>query len=269
MLKEILIRNSLMSLVKAHESLKDYQLCLAVWFNKSGSAVALNPTLGLPIANADEAYLLEVAPEFGFLKMTHAQANSYGLGHIKKLHHWMVSPEKLEEVLASDCKDIPELKEALKRGDYETLSIYPAGLTYRANNTFGQDFRLPDNAVEGWYLPVADFEKYKNTKQSPILNASASLAVLLLEESADFTHRKGIMLSRGYTGSWMPNTNDGMIQFSWYNDWKSEKPGFIVLKGGRAYSILGFESISKPSVSKTIRYPNADDIYVQVLLRVV
>lgn len=271
MLKEILIRNSLISLVKAHENLKDYHLCLAVWFNKSGQNAELNKKPETPIVSTDEAYLLEVAPEFGFLKMVHAQADSYGLGHIKQLHHWMVSPEKLETILESKCAEITELKESLNRGenDYQVLYIDQSKLGHLGSKAFGQYLNLPENAIEAWYLSAVDFQQYQSTKGCPILNTRPGTAILLTDESSDFIHRKGLMFSKDtYTDHWRPNTSQGMVSFSWYQEWKSGNPGFFVLNGGRSYSILGFEIVSKPSISKAIRHSNADNMYVQVFLKV-
>jgi hypothetical protein len=268
MLKDVLIRNSLLSLVNAHKNLNDYHLSLAVWFNKSRTPRALNEASKLPIASADEAYLLEVAPEFGFLKMVHAQADSYGLGNIKKLHHWMVSPEKLEKILADDAQQIPELRASLKdENDYEVLHIKSPQLGPLANRIFGRQFGLPDNTREVWYLSASDFEQYKKAKYHPILNTRAGAAVLVIEESPDFVHRKGLMFSQDSAEHWRPNIALRVGDYSWYQDAKAGNPGYFVLGGGLEYSILGFEVVSLPSVSAFLRYPNADNMYVQVLLK--
>jgi hypothetical protein len=247
------IRQSLLELINQHLKLKEYKVCLAVWFDRG-------------TVKQGVACLLEVAEQFDYLAMVHEQANSYGLGSIKTLRHWMVSPKLLEGVLSGSNPAYSELRDKLT--DFEVLSIDPDSLGRKAMEKFGAGFTLPENTVVGWYVPANEIPQVQSQGDRFFANARPTAAIAVLEESADFVHRKGLMFSPDpLSGRWFPNTGEGMLDRTWYQDWRQGKPGGFLLRGGRFCRIIGFEVIAKPSFSKIINTSNPDHMYVQVLLK--
>jgi len=247
------VRESLITLVMQHLGNKEYEVCLAVWFNRKAAGYRM-------------AYLLEVAKEFDNLEMVHEQVNSFGLGAVKTLHHWMVSPARLEEILSKSNPADAGLRKMF--GDFEVLSILPEPLGKLALEKFGADFVLPDGAVKCWYLSQAEWVKYRSEGGHYILNSRPTAAVSILVDSADFGQRKGIMFSPDvFSGRWSPNTAAGMSDRTWHQDWRQGKPGVFVFAGGRSYRTVAFEVVSLPSFSSRIVHPNPDHMYVQVLLK--
>lgn len=130
----------------------------------------------------------------------------------------------------------------------------------------------PPGLIRGWYLEPDVYERYAKGEFQlrSRMAGRAELGIIKTEESADFSHAKGL-LHVEINQRWLPISLAAMGPYSWYRDWQSNRPGYLLLEGGSLYKILTFEVKTAPDYPTRFQLLEKlpDDRYSEVYLRAV
>jgi hypothetical protein len=130
----------------------------------------------------------------------------------------------------------------------------------------------PPGLIRGWYMAADLYERYIKGEfqlQSRMLGRP-ELGIVKVEESPDFAYAKGL-LQIELNQRWLPISLAAMTPYSWYRDWQSNQPGYLLLEGGALYQILKFEVKTAPEYPTRFQLLEKlpDDRYPEVYLRAV
>jgi len=130
----------------------------------------------------------------------------------------------------------------------------------------------PPGLIRAWYLESELYDRYARGEFQlrSRMGGRAELGIIKTEESADFSHAKGL-LHIEINQRWMPISLAAMGPYAWYGDWQSNRPGYLLLEGGSLYRILKFEIKTAPDYPTRFQLLEKlpDDRYSEVYLRAV
>jgi hypothetical protein len=128
----------------------------------------------------------------------------------------------------------------------------------------------PSGLIRGWYVERELYERSVSGEFSlrSRMQSRPAIGIVKTEESTDFNYAKGL-LHVEVNQRWLPLSPSALPVYSWYSDWQSQRPGFLILEGGALYQILKFEVKSAPEYPARFQLLDKipDDRYVEVYLR--
>jgi hypothetical protein len=130
----------------------------------------------------------------------------------------------------------------------------------------------PSGLIRGWYIDRELFERSVKGEFNlrSRMQARPEIGIIKTEESADYSYAKGL-LHVEISQRWLPISSSGLGVYSWYSDWQSQRPGFLMMEGGALYQILKFEVKTAPEYPTRFHLLEKipDDRYAEVYLRTV
>lgn len=128
----------------------------------------------------------------------------------------------------------------------------------------------PSGLIRGWYVEreLYELSLKGNYDLRSRMQARPEIGIIKTEESADFTYAKGL-LHVEVSQRWLPISPSALTTYSWYTDWRSQRPGFLLLEGGALYEILKFEVKTAPEYPLRFQLLDKlrDDRYPEVYLQ--
>jgi len=130
----------------------------------------------------------------------------------------------------------------------------------------------PSGLIRGWYL---DQEAFSRSLKGEIslhsrMQGRPELGIIKTEESPDFAYAKGL-LHMEISQRWVPLSPGALVPYTWYSDWRSNRPGYFLFEGGSLYQILRYEVKTAPEYQSRFHLVEKlpDDRYAEVYLRAV
>ena len=152
------------------------------------------------------------------------------------------------------------------------MLYFNAGLLTDEIKRYFNVITAPSGLIRGWYIERELYERSLKGEYSlqSRTQARPEVGIIKTEESADFAYAKGLIHVE-ISQRWQPVSPDALRIYSWYADWQSQRPGFLVLEGGAIYEILKFEVTTAPEYPARFQLLDSlrDDRYPEVYLRAV
>jgi hypothetical protein len=254
---EARLRALLEDLVQYYVSLyPQHPLALAVWFDKVQSSTDQNM---LVLFTRTFSQDIKVALRESLQWKTGLEGPPFVEVHSSSVEHFT-------EALRTDSTALARYKSRS-----EVLYFNASLLTDEIKRYF-KVITAPSGLVRGWYIEQELYERSLKGEFSlqSRMQAHPEVGIIKTDESADFVYAKGLIHIE-VNQRWVPLSVDGLRVYSWYTDWQSKRPGFLLLEGGALYEILRFEVKTAPE------YPNRfqlleslrDGRYPEVYLRAV
>jgi hypothetical protein len=234
-----------------------HPLALAVWFDKAKKT-------------ADQSLLV-------LFSRTLSQDINRSRGSL----HWKSGGEG-PPFVEVDSSSVEHFTEILRAGpdpaalaryhtESEVLYFNAALLTDEIKRYFNV-IPAPSGLIRGWYIERELYEQsFKGAfhLQSRML-AHPEVGIIKTWESEDFNYAKGLIQIE-VNQRWVPLSPEGLRVYSWYTDWQSQRPGFLLLDGGALYEIIKFEVKTAPEYRTRFQLLESprDDRYPEVYLRAV
>jgi hypothetical protein len=130
----------------------------------------------------------------------------------------------------------------------------------------------PSGLVRGWYIELETYDKSVRGEFNlrTRMQGRPEIGIVKTEESPDFTYAKGLPHVE-FSQRWLPLSPGALGSYTWYSDWQSKRPGYLLLEGGSLYQILKFEVKTAPEYPTRFQLLEKlpDDRYPEVYLRAV
>ena len=128
----------------------------------------------------------------------------------------------------------------------------------------------PAGLIKGWYISS---EEFKRLGTLPALLAAYGqsrpyIGLVKTGEAKDFEFCRGF-LNAEIGQRWLPISQGGLTNYSFFIDIRSDRPGYFLFEGGSLYQILKFEIKTAPEYATRVLERSRDDRYVEVYLRAV
>jgi hypothetical protein len=257
--EEFLARVLLEDLISSHLVQRpSHHLALAVWYQKNPSS--------------PEQFLLELvysdAPFEGFVSDRLSLNWKTGLNTPPFVNLRVASIEYFSKLLQKHPGEI-----APYLNNYEVLYFDKKLLTPDVLKRFNV-ITEPQGLAKGWYVSESEYAKSRSIREllSLYSHIRPMFGLIKTEESSDFENCRGI-LHVEVGQKWVPLTPEGIKTYTYYNDYQSGRPVYLLFEGGALYEVLKFEVKTAPDYASRFGFledtlkPN--DRYPEVYLRAV
>ncbi len=90
------------------------------------------------------------------------------------------------------------------------------------------------------------------------------IGLVKTDEAKDFEFCRGF-LNAEIGQRWLPISQGGLTNYSFFIDIRSDRPGYFLFEGGSLYQILKFEIKTAPEYATRVLERSRDDRYVEVI----